>query len=152
MGTDARQTFADPDAILLQSTWANSHAGLHTGIGGKQWYEQWYPICLDATNPLKCQAHDWNTYGLQWGPEGFVMYLNGNVVNSANAADVIDYPRENMYVILNNGVASEPADTDTPWPNTADFDYVRLYKEIGPDGKPVGGPVQFGLDSRNVVV
>merc|ERR1712232_1332305 len=152
MSAGTGKTFNDSDATLIQSTWANSHAGLHTGVGGKRWYEEWYPICLDVTDPSRCQAHDWNTYGLRWGPDGFEMYLNGHLVNSASASAVVGYPKENMYIILNNGVASAPPDDDTPWPNTVDFDYVRLYKEVGPDEKFIGGPVHFGTDVIDVVV
>lgn len=152
MSSGKGASFSDPDALLIQSSWADSHAGLHTGIGGQQWYEQWYPICLDVKDPAMCQAHSWNTYGLRWGPDGFEMYLNGRIVNSATASAVNDYPTENMYVVLNNGVASQPPDDDTPWPNTADFDYVRLYKEVGPDGELIGGPVHFGADAIELMV
>jgi len=95
---------------------------------------------------------DWNIYGLRWGPDGFEMYLNGNIVNRAAASNVTDYPSDDMYLILNNGVPSQPPDDDTMWPNTVDFDYVRLYKEVGADGKLVGGPVHFGADAASILV
>lgn len=132
---------ADPNAILLFPGIENSHAGLHTGTGGKRWYENWYVLCVDNQDPKNCNAVNWHTYGLRWGPDGIAFYFDDQVMYSANAADIVEFPTKDMYFVLNNGVASAPPSDKTPWPNTVDYEYLRLYKEVGADGKLIGGPV-----------
>lgn len=139
-----RRTHNPQDYITLLPGPAGLGQHLHTGdYPATNWYDSWNRMCQDRTMAPKCAVADWHTYGLRWGPDGFDFYIDDELRHSMNASDVKSFPAKDMYLVLNNGVpyASEP--TDTPWPNYADFDYVRLYKQ---GGSSVGSLVVGGSE------
>lgn len=103
---------------------------LHTGDYPKSnWYDSWNAMCMDPTDATNCDVTNWHTYGLMWAEDRFEYYIDDKLRHSVLKSKVDSYPADDMYFVLNNGVLFNPDPKDTPWPNYADFDYVRLYKD-----------------------
>ncbi len=67
----------------------------------------------------------WHTFGMEWGPGYQIFNRDGVATVGAYGRKVPDSP---MYLILNSGVASNPAPTDaTVFPNSFLVDYVRVF-------------------------
>jgi len=66
-----------------------------------------------------------HTFGMEWGPGYQLMNRDGVITNRSYGFRVTNLP---MYLILNSGVASDPAPTArTVFPNAFVVDYVRVY-------------------------
>jgi beta-glucanase (GH16 family) len=66
-----------------------------------------------------------HTFGMEWGPGYQFMNRDGVITNRSYGWRVTNLP---MYLILNSGVASDPAPTaKTIFPNAFVVDYVRVY-------------------------
>jgi beta-glucanase (GH16 family) len=66
-----------------------------------------------------------HTFGMEWGPGYQIMNRDGVIRNVSYGWRVTNLP---MYLILNSGVASDPAPTaKTVFPNAFVVDYVRVY-------------------------
>ena len=66
-----------------------------------------------------------HTFGMEWGPGYQLFNRDGVITNTSYGSKVPGVP---MYLILNSGVASNPAPTArTVFPNAFLVDYVRVY-------------------------
>lgn len=69
--------------------------------------------------------YGWHTYGMEWGPGYQLMNMDGRITKAIYGPQVTS---RSMYLMLNSGVASNPAPTDaTVFPNSFLVDYVRVY-------------------------
>lgn len=78
-------------------------------------------------------TQDWRVYGLEWGPEAIVWYLDG--VPRWRFTDTAAIPNEPMYLLLNLAVGGDwPGDPDasTRFPAHFDVDYVRVWQRSSP--------------------
>ncbi len=87
------------------------------------WLTNWI-YGYDAT--YDCEA--WHVYGWEWGPDSATWYIDG--VEVAHMVNTIssNWPNEDMYIVLNNGVRTDSPDTTTTWPNYMIVDYIELYQ------------------------
>ena len=80
---------------------------------------------FDAT--YDCQA--WHVYGFEWGSDSATWWIDGvevaQVVNNIGS----NWPDEDMYIVLNNGVRRRSKDTNTTWPNHFVIDYIKYYQD-----------------------
>jgi len=76
----------------------------------------------------KCE--DWHTYGFQWSSEKMIWSIDGAIVHTLEKGSQVtegDWPDEQMYVVMNNGVLTVVPDENTTWPNHLIIDYISLY-------------------------
>lgn len=140
-------SYTEPGSVVLHPGPAGLGQNLHSGANN--WYDSWNVMCMDPLgNSTVCEVANWHTYGLVWGPNGMDFYIDGLVQKKLGAADIVQYPNRDMYFILNNGVSFYGNTSQTPWPNYAEFDYIRLYKQVGVRGEFLGGDIGFGLDKE----
>jgi beta-glucanase (GH16 family) len=67
-----------------------------------------------------------HTYGMEWGPGYQLMNFDGRIRVRVYGAETPSVP---MYLILNSGVASNPAPTSRAvFPNAFLVNYIRVYK------------------------
>ena len=69
----------------------------------------------------------WHTYGLQWGPQYLIWYVDGKVTKYYNGDQV---PSDSMYVIFSGGLDGSSADSTTGFPNYYIIDYFRYYQNV----------------------
>jgi beta-glucanase (GH16 family) len=85
---------------------------------------------FDAT--YDCES--WHVYGFEWTSEYAKFYVDGAVVSQINNTIGSNWPNEEMYIVLNNGVKTDSPDTNTTWPNHVVVDYIELYQgSLGPE-------------------
>jgi beta-glucanase (GH16 family) len=73
-------------------------------------------------------AADFHTFGLSWGPESIVWYVDG-VERFRSEHDI---PTEEMYVLVNLAVGGEAPgapDATTRFPSRMEVDYVRVWTD-----------------------
>jgi len=70
----------------------------------------------------------WHVYGWEWTDTDAKWFIDGQLVRTLKRTASMQWPDENMYLILNNGVKTNSPDTDTAWPNYMAIDYVKIYK------------------------
>ncbi len=97
---------------------------MHEGLAyGPNWQNvHWYNNYIPSSVP----SATWNTYAVKWLPDQMVFYMDGHVEYSVTGAQVPHIP---MYIILNNGVASQ---TDgKPPAKTSDFEvkWVKVFSQ-----------------------
>lgn len=97
-------------------------------FGGSYKRQQWYGENVIGSAPTE----GWHTYGLEWRT-GYVAYYIDGVKHHEVTEGVSN---EQMYIILNSGVAARdvhggPPDASTVWPNDFEVDYVRVFGESG---------------------
>ena len=72
----------------------------------------------------------WHTYGFQWTAEKMVWSIDNKVVRTLEKSSLPNFwPDEDLCFVLNNSVATEPADENTAWPNYLVIDYITVYEE-----------------------
>ena len=67
----------------------------------------------------------WHTYGLQWGPQYLIWYVDSKVTKYYSGDQV---PADSMYVIFSGGLDGSSADLSTGFPNYYKIDYFRYYQ------------------------
>jgi len=90
----------------------------------------------DAT--YDCEA--WHVYGFEWSSGYAKFYIDGDEVYSMKNSIGSDWPNEDMYIVLNNGVRTDSPDTNTTWPNVVVVDYIELYESDAVCGNGVCEP------------
>jgi hypothetical protein len=73
-----------------------------------------------------CEA--WHVYGFEWTEDFAKFYIDGSLVYQMNNTIGGNWPDEEMYIVLNNGVRTSSPDTNTTWPNYVVMDYIELYE------------------------
>lgn len=78
---------------------------------------------------------NWHVYGFEWTANYAKWYLDGNEIRTLypNSPNVVEWPNEEMFLILNNGQRTESEDHNTIWPNYVEIDYVRIYQKFNGD-------------------
>lgn len=100
--------------------------GLHLAIRPEQdvvWNDYWIHDFHE-----KYDQDEWHIYGFEWTEEGANWLINGELVHTLDASEVILYPDEEMYIVMNNGTRTRSPDENTVWPNYLEIDYVRVYQ------------------------
>jgi len=130
------------EAVLLSPTPKGLGQCLRTR--GDHWYSTFHAFCDNLEDEDKCQAAAWHRYGLLWDASGLTFFIDDEETAHRTARKVIQFPQQDMFFLLNNGVLSDPkaSERHTPWPNMVEFDYLRLYKKIDRRGALVGGDVR----------
>jgi beta-glucanase (GH16 family) len=76
-------------------------------------------------------CEEWHTYGFQWSSEKMIWSIDGNVKNILTKGvevSAANWPKQDMYVVMNNGVLSVVPDENTNWPNYLIIDYIELHE------------------------
>ncbi len=102
--------------------------GTHLASGewpGIDWNSHWIS---GYDKQFDCEA--WHVYGFEWTDSTATWFIDSVRVHHLKATEVpkSQWPDEEMYIVLNNGVRSESPDEKTTWPNYFVIDYVALYK------------------------
>lgn len=101
--------------------------GTHLAYGewpNVNWKSHWIPS-FDAT--YDCEA--WHVYGFTWTETTAIWTIDGVEVHRLTSRGLKrQWPNENMYIVLNNGVRTESPDNTTTWPNYLVIDYIELYQ------------------------
>lgn len=109
--------------------WFGGIEGLHQGLAygpdrtDVTWRSEW--------SYGAAPTEGWHTYGLRWKPDRVTFYVDGEPTYDVEGDFVPDKP---MYVVLNSGTWAPddrggPPDETTPFPNSFDVEYVRVYDE-----------------------
>ena len=77
-------------------------------------------------------ADEWHIYGWEWTDTYAQWWMDGKPVhtlyrNRTKKPD--EWPDEEMYLILNNGVRASSPEKNTEWPNRLIIDYVEIYQQ-----------------------
>ena len=80
---------------------------------------------FDAT--YDCES--WHVYGFLWTTTCAQWYIDGKLVRNLTNNDMINWPNEDMYIVLNNGQKTTSSDNNTQWPNYLIVDNVALYQK-----------------------
>ena len=106
--------------------------GTHLCFGqypDQKWRSNWLNRFCDI---YTCEA--WHIYGFEWTETEARWFLDGDLVHELTAeslgGNIDQWPNEEMYMYLNNGVFTAAPDETTVWPNYFRLDYVRLYQQI----------------------
>jgi beta-glucanase (GH16 family) len=106
--------------------WFGGIDGMFQGIASGSWPDvQWNGQWTYDPAPTT----GWHTYALLWEPGRAVFLIDGKPTGEFTG----DYvPDKAMYVVLNSGVwmnadRGGPPDATTPFPNSFDVEYVRVY-------------------------
>lgn len=94
----------------------------HSPYPNQQWKNYFVP---DFDKVYHSEA--WHTYGFAWTANTAVWYIDGKEVRRLQADGIKEWPKKDMYIVLNNGTRKESPDTTTTWPNYLKVDYVKLY-------------------------
>jgi len=70
----------------------------------------------------------WHIYGFEWTEDYARFSIDGSLVYQMNNTIGGNWPDEEMYIVLNNGVRTDSPDTNTTWPNHVIIDYIELYQ------------------------
>ena len=70
----------------------------------------------------------WHIYGFEWTADYAKFFIDGVKVYQMNNTIGSNWPDEEMYIVLNNGVRTDSPDTNTTWPNYMIVDYIELYQ------------------------
>ncbi|MHC4068578.1 MAG: glycoside hydrolase family 16 protein [Planctomycetota bacterium] len=73
-----------------------------------------------------CEA--WHIYGFEWTADYAKFYIDDILVYQMNNTIGSNWPDEEMYIVLNNGVRTDSPNTNTTWPNYVIMDYIELYQ------------------------
>lgn len=98
-----------------------AHFTVHfnTDNGKRQAGEEW-------TGPDFSAA--WHTFGVDWGPQALVWYVDG--LERWRYTDAARIPAEPMYLLANLAVGGDwpgAPDASTPFPSDYEIDYVRVW-------------------------
>jgi beta-glucanase (GH16 family) len=77
-------------------------------------------------------CEQWHTYGFQWSATKMIWSIDGKRVNTFRKGTQIsssNWPNQDMYLVLNNGILASVPDTNTTYPNHLIIDYIALYEE-----------------------
>ena len=100
---------------------------LMTGPWNAQKWDSSWRSNFDATY----DGEAWHVYGFEWTASNAVWSIDGTVVHTLEKSDSKDpaqWPDEEMYIILNNGVKTDSPDTSTTWPNQLQIDSIEVYQ------------------------
>lgn len=81
---------------------------------------------------FNCEA--WHVYGFEWTPEFARWFIDGKMVHELKNTHGKNWPDEEIYIVMNNGVKADSPDKTTTWPNALVIDYVALFLP-DPDAK-----------------
>lgn len=90
----------------------------------QQWKDYFIPNFHQVYN-----NSTWHIYGFLWTPDEAIWYLDGQEVRRLSAKNIVGWPDQDMYIVLNNGTRTESPDNTTQWPNFLKIDYIRLYQK-----------------------
>jgi len=72
----------------------------------------------------------WHIYGYQWTADKMVWSIDGKIVRTLKKSSILKYwPNENFCLVMNNSVATKPANKNTTWPNYLAVDYLAVYEK-----------------------
>eukprot|EP00931_Biecheleriopsis_adriatica_P035136 TRINITY_DN20237_c0_g1_i1.p1 TRINITY_DN20237_c0_g1~~TRINITY_DN20237_c0_g1_i1.p1 ORF type:complete len:578 (-),score=55.32 TRINITY_DN20237_c0_g1_i1:126-1859(-) len=71
---------------------------------------------------------EWHIFGFEWTDSSAKWSIDGKLVHTLLRDATMQWPDEDMYLVLNNGAKTSSADEDTSWPNFLVIDYVRIYQ------------------------
>jgi len=69
----------------------------------------------------------WHTYAVNWQPGRIDWYIDGRMAKSVRSENVSSEPMEIILNLAIGGRLPGNADSTTPFPRTAQIDYVRVY-------------------------
>jgi beta-glucanase (GH16 family) len=107
--------------------WFGGNEGMFQGIASGSWPDvRWDGNWTYGPAPTT----GWHTYALRWEPGRAAFLVDGRQTAAFEGSFV---PDKAMYVVLNSGTwmnadRGGPPDATTPFPNTFDVDYVRVYQ------------------------
>jgi beta-glucanase (GH16 family) len=106
--------------------WFGSIESMHSGLASGTWPDvRWDSHWATGLAP----TGGWHRYGVVWTADRITFTVDG-VPTSTITGDQV--PDKAMYVVLNSGTWANadrggPPDATTPFPNSFDVDYVRVY-------------------------
>lgn len=118
--------------------------GMHLAYGtypNISWLGNWL---LDYHAAYDAEA--WHVYGFEWTANYAKWYIDGVEVARLDNTIGKDWPDEEMYIVLNNGVRTESPDRNTTWPNQLVVDYIAVHQVNNECGDGVCEP---GEDCRS---
>jgi beta-glucanase (GH16 family) len=106
--------------------WFGSIESMHSGLASGTWPDvRWDSHWATGLAPTT----GWHRYGVVWSADRITFTVDGAPTSTITGAQVPDKP---LYVVLNSGTWANadrggPPDATTPFPNSFDVDYVRVY-------------------------
>ena len=76
----------------------------------------------------------WHIYGFEWSDDRMLWSIDGEIVHILERGRFVsdeDWPDQDMYIVMNNGVITVVPDENTIWPNALIIDYVAIYDASG---------------------
>jgi len=102
--------------------------GTHLAVGS--WPDiEWHTSWINYFD-IQYNCEEWHVYGFEWTETEANFFIDGDKVNTIKASDVSNWPNEDMYLVLNNGVSTKSSEGNTIWPNYLKIDYIEIYKKL----------------------
>ena len=105
----------------------------YDGTTGGRWPDWEFDVTTTVLPDDQLPGEAFHEYVMEWEEDVIRWYIDGSLTKTWTANDTDSFmPREAMYLILDVVVGGDWAQAPTDasvWPQTAEFDYVRVYKK-----------------------